>query len=141
MKPQPSPEIERGRIRRGIMASATADGNNGAFLLQTTPGVWLQVIVSDGGGWEHVSVSPSREKRCPTWDEMCWVKSLFWEPEEVVIQYHPAESEYVTLHPFCLHLWKPREVALPTPPAIFVGPKPRHRKGQGIAHSSTSEGA
>lgn len=55
-------------------------------------------------GWEHVSVS--LYNRLPTWDEMCLVKSLFWDEEETVIQFHPKKSQYVNQHPFCLHLWK-----------------------------------
>ena len=37
----------------------------------------IAVIASWGGGWEHVSVSLAR--RCPTWEEMCMVKDIFWE--------------------------------------------------------------
>ena len=54
----------------------------------------LNIIASDGaewpyGGmaWEHVSVS--RPDRCPTWDETCAVKRLFWDDEECVLQFHP----------------------------------------------------
>jgi len=79
------------------------------------------VVWSNGGGWDHVSVSfPSR---CPTWNEMCRVKQLFFRPDEVVIEYHPAESEYVNMHPFCLHLWRPQEDMIPTPPSWMVGAK------------------
>jgi hypothetical protein len=76
----------------------------------------LSIIFSDGLGWEHVSVStPAR------WPEMCFVKALFWSPDDVVIQFHPAEAEYVNQHPNCLHLWRPQGVTLPTPPPILVG--------------------
>lgn len=56
-------------------------------------------------GWEHASVS--LRNRCPTWDEMCAIKDIFWGEEEAVMQVHPPRSEYVNLHPYCLHLWKP----------------------------------
>lgn len=79
----------------------------------------LTVVFSDGLGWEHVSVST--RARCPNWDEMCFVKNLFWAAEDVVIQFHPARSNYVNQHPFCLHLWRPAGVALPIPPAVLVG--------------------
>lgn len=127
MKPAPTPELEKCRVRSGIMASDSGYGNNGVFRVRTPDGVKLQIIASDGLGWEHVSISPTHEKRTPTWDEMCFVKNLFWEPEEVVVQYHPAESEYVNLHPYVLHLWKPIGVDLPAPPSILVGPRQRHR--------------
>lgn len=70
-------------------------------------------------GWEHVSVS--RRDRCPTWDEMCLVKSIFWDEDDCVIQYHPPRSEYVNNHPNCLHLWRPIGVSLAMPPSIMVG--------------------
>jgi len=83
----------------------TSNANNGAFLVKSVkfkrP---LRVIASDGGGWEHVSVS--LENRCPTWKEMAHIKSLFWGDEDLVIQYHPPEEDYVNVHPFCLHLWR-----------------------------------
>ena len=85
------------------------------------------VIWSNGGGWEHVSVSFNH--RCPTWEEMCEIKNMFFHPHEVVVQYHPAESEYVNTHPYCLHLWRPLEQDMPTPPAWMVGLK----KGQTLA--------
>jgi hypothetical protein len=41
--------------------------------------------------------------------------------EDVVIQYHPTKSEYVNLHDNCLHMWRPVEVEIPTPPKELVG--------------------
>ena len=75
-------------------------------------------IAANGGGWDHVSVS--HKKRCPTWEEMCVIKEIFFFPEECCCEYHPAESDYVNVHPFCLHIWKPQDVELPTPPKLFV---------------------
>jgi len=53
---------------------------------------------------------------------MAWVKSMFFEDEETVIQFHPPKSEYVNYHPFCLHLWRIVGEAFPLPPSICVGP-------------------
>lgn len=78
----------------------------------------LYVVCSYSGGWDHASVS--QRGRIPTWEEMCFVKDSLWEPEDCVVQYHPAKSEYVNLHPNCLHLWRPQRVLLPTPPRIMV---------------------
>lgn len=77
------------------------------------------VIASWGGGWEHVSVSLAR--RCPTWEEMCMVKDIFWGEEECVVQFHPPRSEYVNRHPYCLHLWKKIGEEYETPPKEYVG--------------------
>ena len=127
MRARPSQELEKCRIRRGIHASDESYGNNGAFIVRTPNGVLLDIIVSDGMSWEHVSVKPSREKRTPTWDEMSHVKHLFWEDDETVVQFHPKDVEHINCHEYVLHLWKPvgREIELP--PGILVGPEPRRR--------------
>ena len=74
------------------------------------------------GGWEHVSVSPCSQKRktCPTWEEMCAIKNMFFENDEAVVQYHPPKSDYVNNHPYCLHLWRPTNQEIPRPPKLFV---------------------
>jgi hypothetical protein len=52
---------------------------------------------------------------------MAYVKDLCWDAEDVVMQLHPRKSEYVNNHPHVLHLWRPVDVEIPTPPSIFVG--------------------
>lgn len=122
------------------MASTAADGNNGAFYLPSPEAGWcLALICSDGEQWEHVSVHAFKgrdqwaagakqritlQERTPTWKEMAFVKDLCWDPEDVVMQLHPRRSEYVNAHPHTLHLWRPIDQAIPTPPAILVGPPP-----------------
>jgi hypothetical protein len=130
MKSIPSPELEACRIKTGPLASDETCGNNGAFRVRTDQGVILNVIASDGAGWEHVSVSPQTKPRTPTWEEMCFIKDLFWGPEEVVVQFHPARSQYVNCHPHTLHLWKPVGVEVTAPPPVLVGPRRRHKKGR-----------
>lgn len=93
--------------------------------------VGLRVIASKGGkiwgrgeagaDWDHVSVS--LPYRTPTWNEMCFIKELFFFPDEIAMQLHPVE-EYINNHPFCLHLWRPlRQKEIPLPPSILVGMK------------------
>lgn len=89
----------------------------GAFMVHVR-GVQLRVIASWNGGWDHVSVS--RPNRCPTWNEMDEVKRLFFRPEEVVMQLHPAEADYINRHPFTLHLWRPHDQAIPQPPKWMI---------------------
>lgn len=102
------------------------DCRNGCFMVPCEEtGATLFVIVSDGMGWDHVSVSVKDEERCPTWEEMCFIKGLWFEPSEVVIQYHPDERDYINLHEYCLHLWRPQKRKLPTPPRTLVGWKTR----------------
>lgn len=106
----------------------------GHFLLRTGDRILLCIacdgvddgtIGPDAAGWEHVSVSVQRRggatrPALPTWEEMCNVKALFWGPEDVVVQYHPAESQYVN-HAPVLHLW--RRDGFPTPHPGLVGPR------------------
>jgi len=118
--------LQANRVRVGTMGSDDSYGLAGAFRL-LPPGGGLLVAVSSGvdheHGWEHVSVSG--ENRCPTWDEMCWVKDLFWEKHEMAVQYHPPESQYVNMHKYCLHIWRPINMTIPMPPLLLVGPPRR----------------
>lgn len=124
-----------------ILGSDASYGNNGFFVFAhpKIANYFIQCQISDGMGWEHVSVSLMKEvnigrfkqpakwvketvERCPTWEEMCWVKNQFWNEDECVVQYHPPKSENVSLHNWCLHLWKPVKKELPMPESILVGP-------------------
>lgn len=71
--------------------------------------------------WDHVSVSIAKGYT-PTWMEMCFVKDLFWDSEDVIVQFHPKKSEYVNFAMNCLHLWRWTKGEFPTPPPILVGP-------------------
>ena len=86
----------------------------------------LRCLASDGDmrwgddRWEHVSVScEGRKKRLPTWDEMCFVKDVFWDKEDCVVQFHPPESQYVNIAEV-LHLWKPAYSEIKLPPDFMV---------------------
>ncbi len=81
------------------------------------------VIWSNGGGWEHVSVAPYNRRITPSWDDMCSLKDMFFYENEVVVQFHPAKSEYVNNVGNCLHLWRPINENMPTPQPILVGIK------------------
>lgn len=84
------------------LGSTSADGNNGAFEFESPePGWRLSIICSDSSGaeflcndtgenlarWEHVSARAyrGRQSRTPTWKEMCYVKNLCWDDEDVVM--------------------------------------------------------
>lgn len=112
----PSPSVP------AVYCSTDEFGFNGLFRF-TLDGRFIRCLASNGAGWEHVSISIEGDKRCPTWNIMCRVKDLFWEPDAVVVQYHPAKQNYVNFHPGCLHLWRPTIEALPCPPSYLVGPK------------------
>lgn len=83
------------------------------------------IVVSDGLGWEHVSVHMNSDgkDRTPTWSEMCRIKNIFWDEEDCVLQYHPPKSDYVNQHKHVLHLWRPIGVEIPRPNPMLVGLK------------------
>lgn len=128
--------LNRVRVRFGPYASNPSDRFNGMFEF-ALPGEARRIrcIASDCSDlqetplagmpqWQHVSVSfGPGSKRAPSWELMCRIKDLFWEPDDVVIQFHPAKKDYVNFHPGCLHLWRPLGQELPVPPAIYVGPR------------------
>lgn len=106
------------RNATGLLIIATGyDGGCGQI---TFAGVREQaaVVWSNGEGWEHVSVS--FKKRCPTWEEMCKVKAMFFNDNETVVEYHPKKSEYKNLHPYCLHLWRKIGEEFELPPNKLV---------------------
>lgn len=133
-------EIDAARVTSGPLASTIKDGMNGLFMFVRNDYL-LRCIVSDGSDWkaktligkplagkpwEHVSVSLAN--RCPTWDEMNFVKEMFWSDDECVVQYHPPKSEYINIMPYCLHLWKAVGVKIPMPPSMCVGPSKAEMK-------------
>lgn len=106
---------ESNRIIVGLVG---LDGGQGEIHMPTWKG---SVIWSNGGGWEHVSVSPYQKRITPSWDDMCKIKDIFFTEDECVVQYHPPKSQYVNNMTNCLHLWRPMDVAMPMPPSIMVG--------------------
>ena len=108
------------RVRSGKYASPNEYGNNGAFTIPFQQRQ-LDIIASDGEGWEHVSVSLMG--RCPNWIEMCFIKDMFWDESDCVVQYHPPKSDYVNHHSYCLHLWRLIKGEVPRPASMLVGPK------------------
>ena len=119
-----SAKLEAGRIRKGPMGSTKDYGPYGMFHVIGPCASKLFIMASGGEPnipWEHVSVS--RKQHTPNWLEMCWVKDQFWNDEECVMQLHPPKSQYVNNHDHCLHLWRPINYTIQTPPAYLVGVK------------------
>ena len=104
---------------RVSLCGEIGDSYNGAFMLQLPISrLAFTVMASNGGGWEHVSVSTA--ERIPKWNEMQMIKEMFFESHEVVMQIHPAANNYVNCHPHCLHLWRPLESDIPLPPLYMI---------------------
>lgn len=119
MRNPPDPRLEKWRKRFGVYTEC--QGNDGAFVVPFDHKTLLGVIASAGGGWEHVSVSPFRKQRTPTWEEMSFVKDLFWNEHEAVIQFHPPKALYINNHRWVLHMWRPIGIDIPFPPPSMVG--------------------
>ena len=105
---------------KASLTTSISEGIDGFAAQIASQKMVYNLIVSWGGDWEHVSVSIIGENRCPTWDEMCFIKNLIWKTDETVLQYHPPENQYVNDHPYVLHLWKPQKFTIHLPPKIFV---------------------
>jgi hypothetical protein len=102
-------------IYRRVYCGERGDHGNGLFDI---PNRGMRIIVSNGGGWDHVSVS--LKDRCPTWDEMEWVRRQFFDKDDTVIQIHPPLKDYVNVCQNCLHLWRPLNAEIPLPPKEFI---------------------
>jgi hypothetical protein len=110
---------EEYRAKHPLNLEHNAGDNFGWFMIPSPIKSQFIAVQADGQtDWEHVSAS--LKNRCPTWEEMCFVKSLFWEDDEAVIQFHPPKKDYVNLAKTCLHLWKYKG-AFPSPPKWMVG--------------------
>lgn len=115
------PERFRDSEKEMRVYKTAGDATCGLFTMAGPKSRVLACIASSGGGWEHVSVHLYRDlTKVPTWQEMCFVKGLFWDDEDCVVQYHPRKSEYVNMHQGVLHLWRPTEVEMPRPPKGMV---------------------
>jgi hypothetical protein len=126
MRTTPPDKLEAARVRDGDCGSDESYGMNGKFRLIGPNGAEMIIVSSDGydpivRGWEHVSVSLTN--RAPNWREMSFVKDLFWDENETVVQFHPRSDQYVNYHPHCLHLWKNCKFEFVLPPTLLVGPK------------------
>jgi hypothetical protein len=128
MRPTPWIAAEPYRIQPRGLESEYGD-TYGVFMIpHGRTGVTLRVIVSDGDykaaglpvdyAWEHVSVS--LPGRCPNWPEMSFIKSVFWRDEETVMELHVPVADHLSLHPHCLHLWRPLNAEIPRPPSDTV---------------------
>lgn len=121
MRNEPNLKIEQYRRPDPLGRKQEHNKNYGYFDEVKRPTGLLRIISSGSAtategleAWEHVSVSLAT--RCPIWDEMNYVKRLFWNDDETVIQFHPKDAKYINFMPYCLHLWKKNGVDHELPP-------------------------
>ena len=122
MKPLRGPAFDPHRvpipeIMRKFNPHAVENEENGAFVFHRQ-GAELRIIASAGGGWDHVSVSCP--DRVPHWEEMEYIKRLFFKDSEVAMQLHVTPDNHINVNPNVLHLWRPHKYKIPLPPKIYV---------------------
>ncbi len=92
-------------------------GDGGCFQIpvqnQKGKKVNLFVMAHVGKGWDHVSVTHPRRR--PNWQEMEFVKRMFFEDDEIAFQFHLPIGTKITSHDYCLHLWRPQLDKMPLP--------------------------
>ena len=133
MRTEVPKELELARIRKGPLASDESYGLQGYFTLyvgQHPAGFDTIYCIqsSNRHGWDHVSCyaiyfdyENNKRARIMGWMEMEYIRSLFFEDDEWVIQYSPPREKRVNVHPYVLHMWRPHDGELATPPQWMVG--------------------
>lgn len=126
-----NPILENYRVLTGEYGTK-AGAPRGAFQIPNGPGGRALLAIADDGtdrnepskllGWEHVSVSCGGQKHPPNWAEMDFVKRLFWDDEECVVQFHPPRSRWISHMPV-LHMWRWLGGEFPQPHHLLVGVK------------------
>ena len=116
---------EQHRKDNPLLPLNPGDQGAGYFKIPYKAGSYFLCVATSGEDWEHVAVIVAAAfkttDRCPSWDEMCFIKSVFWDEEDPAIQIHPPKSQWVNNHPFALHLWRPKKAIIPMPPTEMVG--------------------
>lgn len=121
---------EHFRVKEGKLASTKENGNNGLFKIHLpTKNCNAFCLVSDNGGWEQVSVrvedlnkqlKGGSRIRIPNSEELKFLKNVFWDRDETVIQYHFADSKE-TGSEYALHLFRHKTRCFPEPPSFLFG--------------------
>lgn len=108
------------RVKQGKWATKDNDDFGLFFIKYPKHKNLLKVICAPmNEEWQHVSVS--LKKRVPTWEEMNFIKDLFWKEDDCVVQFHPPKEDYVNNCEYCLHLWRWTKETFPRPPKHLVG--------------------
>lgn len=115
-------ELEKYRVKTQQVINhfgSVGDDKVGCFLIPSPRSKKhkMFVMASSGEGWEHVSASC--KNRVPDWYEMDHLAKMFF-PKEVVVQYHVPVDQHVNNQPHTLHMWRPLEGDIITPPVVMV---------------------
>lgn len=113
-------DIVKDRRVLRVMDANPEDGMHCMVCLNRDMNHPATVIASWGLGWDHVSAHFDGRRTPPTWEEMCELKDVFFTYDECVMQLHPRKKDWVNIHSTTLHLWRPQNEPIPTPPKIMV---------------------
>lgn len=97
--------LEEIKQNKHILNSGKAMFGFDAFIVKVM-GNEYHVVASIEPKQEHISITLKTKKRIPTWEEMKAIKDIFFYDEEECYQVFPKKSEYVNIHPYCMHIWR-----------------------------------
>lgn len=60
-------------------------------------------------GWRLVGLNIPAYGGCPTWEEQVWIKSFFFDKDDVVMMFH-GKQKYIGNNTYWLHFWYPENV-------------------------------
>lgn len=109
----------RWRVKHGKWSSDETYGWNGCFLVPLEGDLW-HVMIGDGMGWRHLSVTNAQRKMLPTYQVMCRLRAAFFGDDAWVVQFHAPPDEHINDHPWCLHLWESIDAEMPHPTIVQV---------------------
>jgi hypothetical protein len=109
----------RWRVKSGKLASSEVNGFNGCFLVPLEGELW-HVIIADGMGWRHLSVTNAQKKTLPPYNILSRLKDTFFGDDAWVVFYFPPPEEHINDHPLCLHLWESLDEPMPHPSIVLV---------------------
>lgn len=103
---------------RDLISDVTS-GPNGYFYLprmNKKEGSYYLIRSVKADGWYCVAVNIPTEGRCPTVEEMHWVRGYFFDKEDVTFIMQHKEP-YLAGQKFWVHIWYPTDVLrMPVPP-------------------------
>jgi len=124
-------DLERARLVAGAPSKyCTKPGDPfGMFAVRGPINRALLIVLGNGNGWEHASVSVKEKRgrgraKLPCWAEMDFIKRMIWDDREAVMQLHVPRDTHVSPgsdHGIeVLHLWKPTDAEIPLPTVEMV---------------------
>lgn len=127
MKNLTSITLEHNLLKEKFMRSLEIrETQRSEFYLPIADGIGnVSALNFKNDSWEHVLIDLEAQKRCATYEEMCNLKDIFWDENEIAIQVHPAKSDYINFCKYCLHLWRFRDIYSKTETIL-------HRKIQAV---------